>query len=74
MWWVGGSRSNSVKNRQMSGEKLLQSFHRILYHQTAINPTEIKEVETAPCYKCKLMRSTKYIENLRKFFTTCIGH
>ena len=68
------SQGKSIKNRQTLDENLLQSFHRILYHQTTINSTKIKEVEPVPCYKYKLMRSAKGIASLQKIFTTCFGY
>ena len=47
----GGSQGKSVKNRWNLEENLLSAtyFHKILYHQTTINSTRIKEVKTVPC-------------------------
>ena len=68
------SQDTSVKNRQTFDGNLLYNFYITIYHQTTIEPTKIKEVETVPCYIYKRMRSTKGIANLQKVFTTDFGH
>ena len=48
--------------------------HKILYHQTSINPTKIKKVKTVPGYKYKLMRPSIVLLNPAKIFAACFGH
>ena len=49
-------------------------FHKILYHQTTINPPKTKVVKTVPCYKYELMRPSIGISNFPNIFVADFGH
>ena len=58
--------------RKLTLDKNLSSakyFHKMLYHQTTTNQTNINELKIILCYKCKLMRSSTDIINLANLRT-----